>query len=325
MSDICGSFFSFFTRCFASESKKENQVKYKKILSKKTVKSIKSNDSIVSSSNEENEKNNLKIEDSESKTKISLVEEEEEEEKEEEEEIIFPKEYLNSTELAQNFKFKFTKKKLIEFFESEIKDTTQYKQLANKNGFDIYIKESGSIFSSEIPMIKMFYKIRKSEFKIKNVNIKLLDEYMNIPEKRLSWDDSIRHYEIIEKAKSNDNEEVYLLHYICKSPFMFVSERDVVEKRYDFYENDIYYDFSSSVNDDYISKDSSIVRIIDHCSLYKMYEENDYFNFISITQVDTKSNLPSSLINSALPTNYKKWYDSLFNSINGQNIENDKS
>ena len=74
MSDICGSFFSFFTRCFASESKKENQVKYKKILSKKTVKSIKSNDSIVSSSNEENEKNNLKIEDSESKTKISLVE-----------------------------------------------------------------------------------------------------------------------------------------------------------------------------------------------------------------------------------------------------------
>jgi hypothetical protein len=30
---------------------------------------------------------------------------------------------------------------------------------------------------------------------------------------------------------------------------IFVSERDVIDKRLDFYENDIYYDFSSSIND----------------------------------------------------------------------------
>ena len=171
----------------------------------------------------------------------------------------------------------------------------------------------------------MFYKIHKNEFKINNVNIKLIDKYMNIPKKRLSWDSSIRYYKIIEKAKSEENEEVYLLHYICKSPFIFVSERDVVEKRYDFYENDIYYDFSSSVNENYIPIENNVVRITDHCSLYKMYEENDYFYFISITQMDTKSNLPNAMLTFQLPTNYKKWYDSLINSINKHNNENDKS
>ena len=312
MKDICEFIYSFFLKCFRSENKKENQVEYKKMLPKIRVKSKKSKDSFVLSSNEEN---TLQFKDSDSNTKLSIVEEE----------IIFPSKYLNSTESDPNFKFEFTKKKLIEFFESEIKDTTHYKPLVNKNGFDIYIKESGSIFSSEFPMIKMFYKIPKSNFKTKEVNIKLIDKYMNVPKKRLSWDTSIKYYEIIENLKSKENEEVYLLHYICNSPMLFVSERDVVEKRYDFYENNIYYDFSSSVKENYIPIEKNIIRIIDHCSLYKMYEENDYFKFISITQVDTKSSLGGSFLNYQLPTNYKKWYDSLINSINKQNNENDKS
>ena len=311
MKDICEFIYSFFLKCFRSENKKENQVEYKKMLPKIRVKSKKSKDSFATSSNEEN---TLQFKDSDSNTKLSIVEEE----------IIFPSKYLNSTESDPNFKFEFTKKKLIEFFESEIKDTTHYKPLVNKNGFDIYIKESGSIFSSEFPMIKMFYKIPKSNFKTKEVNIKLIDKYMNVPKKRLSWDTSIKYYEIIENLKSKENEEVYLLHYICNSPMFFVSERDVVEKRYDFYENNIYYDFSSSVKENYIPIEENIVRITDHCSLYKMYEEKEYFNFISITQVDTKFKTPNAMLSYQLPNNYKKWYDSLFNAINEQNKENDK-
>ena len=47
-----------------------------------------------------------------------------------------------------------------------------------------------------------------------------------------------------------------------------------------------------------------------------MYEENDEFNIISITQVDTKFNLPPAVMNSQLPTRYKEWYDALVNQIN---------
>ena len=230
----------------------------------------------------------------------------------EEENTIFPQKYMNLTETSPDFKSIFTKEKMIKFIEDLINDKTSFTPLINKNGFDIYIKESGSIFSSQFPMIKMYYKIPKSSFTRQNVTVKLIDEYMNDPEKRLKFDNTIRAYKIIERV----NTEVYLLHYICKSPMIFVSERDVVDKRYDFYEGEVYYDFSSSTKDDLIPLDENIVRITDHCSVCKIFEDNDGFNIISITQVDTKFNLPPTVMNTQLPTRYKEWYDALVNEIN---------
>ena len=230
----------------------------------------------------------------------------------EEENSIFPQKYMNLTETSPDFKSIFTKEKMIKFIEDLINDKTSFTPLINKNGFDIYIKESGSIFSSQFPMIKMYYKIPKSSFTRQNVTVKLIDEYMNDPEKRLKFDNTIRAYKIIERV----NTEVYLLHYICKSPMIFVSERDVVDKRYDFYEGEVYYDFSSSTKDDLIPLDENIVRITDHCSVCKIFEDNDGFNIISITQVDTKFNLPPTVMNTQLPTRSKEWYDALVNEIN---------
>jgi len=230
----------------------------------------------------------------------------------EEENTIFPQKYMNLTETSPDFKSIFTKEKMIKFIEELINDNTSFTPLINKNGFDIYIKESGSIFSSQFPMIKMNYKIPKSSFTRQNVTVKLIDEYMNDPEKRLKFDNTIRAYKIIERI----NKEVYLLHYICKSPMIFVSERDVVDKRYDFYEGDVYYDFSSSTKDDLIPLDENIVRITDHCSVCKIFEDNDGFNIVSITQVDTKFNMPPAVMKTQLPTRYKEWYDALVNEIN---------
>ena len=229
-----------------------------------------------------------------------------------EEDIVFPLKYLNKTESDKSFKLEFTREKIIAYIEEQINDNISFKSLVNKNGFDIYIKESGSIFSSEFPMIKMYYKIPKTAFTRKDVTVKLIDDYMNIPEKRLNFDKSIKSYNIVERH----SEEVYLLHYVIKSPMIFVSDRDIVDKRYDFYEKDIYYDFSSSVNDDLVPTEEDIVRLTDHCSVCKMYEEEDGFNIISITQVDSKYNFPSSMLSFQLPVKYKDWYDSMINSIN---------
>ena len=233
----------------------------------------------------------------------------------EEENSIFPQKYMNLTETSPDFKSIFTKEKMIKFIEDLINDKTSFTPLINKNGFDIYIKESGSIFSSQFPMIKMYYKIPKSSFTRQNVTVKLIDEYMNDPEKRLKFDNTIRAYKIIERV----NTEVYLLHYICKSPMIFVSERDVVDKRYDFYEKDIYYDFSSSVNDDLVSIEEGVVRITNHCSVCKIYEEEDCFSIISITQVDSKFNVPPAMLSVQLPIKYKDWYDAMVNEINERN------
>jgi hypothetical protein len=310
MKEICETLFCFWLKCFKFGTKKV-QVEYTKMLPK-----VHERKKIKTEFFTPLEKNHstLKYKESdELATKLSIVEEE----------IIFPTKYLNLNESDFNFKFEFTKKNIINFIETEINDKTEYKPLVNKEGFDLYIKESGSIFSSEIPMIKMFYKLPKTKFKKNDTNVKLIEQYMDIPAKRLSWDSSIKEYKIIEKNKNK--EEIYLLYTIYKSPIIFVSERDVIEKRYDFFENDIYYDFASSVKDDYAPINENIVRITNHCSMYKMYEEGENINFISITQIDTKYKLPKAMMSYQLPLNYKKWYDSLLNSINEEIEINEQS
>ena len=309
MKEICETLFCFWLKCFKFGTKKV-QVEYTKMLPK-----VHERKTIKTEFFTPLEKNNSPLrfkETDELATKLIV-----------EEEIIFPTKYLNLYESDFNFKFEFTKKNIINFIETEINDKTEYKPLVNKEGFDIYIKESGSIFSSEIPMIKMFYKLPKTKFKKNDTNVKLLEQYMDIPAKRLSWDSSIKEYKIIEKNKSK--EEIYLLYTIYKSPIIFVSERDIIEKRYDFFENGIYYDFASSVKDDYAPINENIVRITNHCSMYKMYEEGDNFNFISISQIDTKYKLPKAMLSYQLPINYKKWYDSLLNSINDEIEINEQS
>ena len=301
MKDLCETIF-----CFWKKWCKETKPKVIPIESTKNIPHNKENEisytKLTLSPNSPNERNVLKFKESEMTSIITI-----------EEESVFPKKYLNSIEENPNFHFEFTKEKIIAYIEDEIKQKDKYSNLVNKDGFDIYIKESGSIFNTEFPMIKMYYKIEKSVFNKKDIDIKTIDKYMNEPEKRLKWDKSIREYKIIERQ----NDEVYLLYYICKSPMIFVSERDVIDKRFDFYVGGTYYDFSSSVKDDLKPIDEEdIVRITDYCSLCKIYEEKDYFNIISITQVDTKYKLPNAMLSIQLPVKYKEWYDSLINAIN---------
>ena len=80
--------------------------------------------------------------------------------------------------------------------------------------------------------------------------------------------------------------------------------------------------FASSVKDEFAPINENIVRITNHCSMYKICEEGDFFNIISLTQLDTKFNLPNSLLSFQLPVTYKKWYDSLVNGINEDSQQN---
>lgn len=301
MKECCDYLYNLWKNCFKYTNKKIVQVEYTKMIPK-NIQQKKINSEFFSPQSKE-KKTTINFKETDASTnKLTIIEEE----------IIFPSKYLNVFESDPSFKFEFSKKNILSFLESEIEDKTSFKSLVNKDGFDIYIKETGSIFHKDFPMVKMFYKIPKSVFNNKDINIKIIDEYMNTPEKRLAWDTSLTDYKIIEKEK----DDVYVLHYICKSPLPFMSQRDIVDKRFDFYENDVYYDFSSSVNDDFIPLEDDIVRITDHCSMYKISEEEDSFNIVSLTQMDTKYNLPNSLLSYQLPINYKKWYDSLINGIN---------
>ena len=310
MKEICEALFCFWLKCFKFGTKKA-QVEYTKMLPKVHERKKKKTEFFAPL---EKNTSTLKFKETDEPTRNLAIEEEE---------IIFPTKYLNSFESDFNFKFDFTKKNIINFIENEINANTEYTFLVIKDGFELFIKESGGIFSSEFPMIKMYYKIPKKVFKKNDINIKLIEQYMDIPAKRLSWDNSIKEYKIIDKHK--DKPEVYLLYTIYKSPIIFVSERDSIEKRYDFFENDIYYDFASSVKDEFAPINENIVRITNHCSMYKMYEEGENIHFVSITQIDAKYKMPNVMMSYQLPLNYKKWYDSLINAINDESEMNEQS
>lgn len=108
------------------------------------------------------------------------------------------------------------------------------------------MKKSGSVFSSSFPMIKMIYYIKKTEFG-EGISLKLLDECMNDIVKRIKWDTSLKSIKKIE----GDNE-AYVLHTVLNKPVFFIAERDTIDKRIDFYLNNCFYCFSTSVEDDVI-------------------------------------------------------------------------
>ena len=156
----------------------------------------------------------------------------------------------------------------------------------------------------------------KSDFTRKDVTVKLIEKYLNDETLRIKWDSTIRYYKIIERQ----SDEVYIYHYICKSPMIFVSERDIVDKRIDYYIDGTYYNFSSSVKNDIVPEDEDIVRLMDYISVFKLYEEEDSFMIIALTQVDMKVTVPLPLLSVQLPIKYKEWYDGLINEINkGEN------
>ena len=85
-----------------------------------------------------------------------------------------------------------------------------------------------------------------------------------------------------------------------KSPMFLVSERDIVEKRYDFFYDGKFQTFESSVNDDYIPLIEKVTRINDIISIQQIIEENDNFVFRALTQMNAKVSLPQAIINTTL-------------------------
>lgn len=128
-------------------------------------------------------------------------------------------------------------------FIQETLNLQDYAELYNKNNLFVKFKNTGSILSKQNNVIKSIYKIPKSNFK-KEIGIDFIKDLIYIPEKRVKWDDSLKMLKILE-----GDSEVYVVRSWMKSPMMLVSEREVIDKRIEFINNGVYYNFSSSVND----------------------------------------------------------------------------
>lgn len=190
----------------------------------------------------------------------------------------------------------------------------EFKQIYNKPPLTLFIKSTGSFITEEFQVSKNVYIANKNSFP-KNTSIKMISKYMLNSKERSSWDPQIKSYTIIEG--SEDGKEVKcILHNWTKSPMFLVSERDCVDKRYDFFYEGKFYSFESSVNDDYIPIDEKVTRINDIIFIQQVYEENENIIFKALTQMNAKVSLPQAIINATLSGKLLDFYKGVIDAIN---------
>ena len=219
--------------------------------------------------------------------------------------MIFPSNTYRKDE--NDVALNLTKDKIIDIINYEFLESEEYKIFYNKDNLILSSKDS-SFLTQKFPLVKMEYKIPKKDFN-KDIGIEHIVNTLKDLKKRMLWDDNIKEMEIIEEFENS-----YIIHTSYNKPIFFISERDILEKKVEFYFNNKYYSYSSSVSDELNEKykeNEDILRIFNYMSVYIIEADKDNFYFKSLNQLDYKMNVPNSIMNITLPMKIINWYKKL--------------
>ena len=219
--------------------------------------------------------------------------------------MIFPSKTYRKDE--NDVGLNLTKEKILDIINYEFLESEDYKIFYNKEHLILSSKDS-SFLTKNFPLIKMEYKIPKKEFD-KDIGIEDIVNTLKDFKNRILWDENIKEMEIMEEF---DNS--FIIHTSYNKPIFFISERDIIEKKVDFYFNNKYYSYSSSVSDELNEKykeNEDVMRILNYISVYIIEEDEENFYFKSLNQLDYKMNIPNTLMNITLPMKIINWYKKL--------------
>ena len=189
-----------------------------------------------------------------------------------------------------------------------------FKEVYNKPPLFLAIKSSGSFITEEFQVAKNIFTISKTALP-PNTSLKMLSKYMLSVKERNTWDPQFKLYEIIEGSEEG-KEIKCILHNWMKSPMFLISQRDIVEKRFDFFHEGKFISCESSVNDDYIPLVEDVIRINDIICIQEIIEEDENIVFRALTQVNAKINLPQAIINMTLSGKLLEFYNGIVNAVN---------
>ena len=195
----------------------------------------------------------------------------------------------------------FTHNGFIYLFNS-LWDLDNYKNVYDKDDLTISLRYEGTVMNSKFFLIKMIYKLKKSDLKY-NKDIESIMDYCYDINLRMLWDDALKLYERYE-----GNDKAFIICTWAKSPAFFISERETIEKRFRFTKDNAVYIMSTSIPLDIYEPKENVVRFIDFLNLFKVSDEGDYIYFTSLNQVDFKMPIPQIIINMTLPSTSKSWY-----------------
>ena len=170
-------------------------------------------------------------------------------------------------------------------------------------------RKDGSFLSKSIAITRMSFKIPRSDFPA-NTTVEMIASYTHGSTNRKNWDKGVKDYKIIEGDDFNG-----ILYVWMNAPIRLISERDLIEKKADFFVNGDFYSFSSSTEDSIYEQVDQVIRMVDFCSIFYISVEDDYFIFKTLSQIDIKSNF-AAMAKNLLPTKLKKWYTDLKAAIN---------
>jgi hypothetical protein len=120
----------------------------------------------------------------------------------------------------------------------------EFKEIFNKNNLLVYCKyNGGTVLDKKNYIVKSFFKISKNKFD-DNISIYHINNLIYSPEMRIKWDDTLKLLKILQGDKN-----CYVVRNWLKSPMMLVAEREVIDKRIEFFHEGKIYNFSTSVND----------------------------------------------------------------------------
>ena len=177
-----------------------------------------------------------------------------------------------------------------------------YKNIYDKDDLTILLRYEGTPMNSKFYLIKMTYKLKKSDLKYNKDPDSIMDYCYDL-KLRMLWDDALNLY---ERYEGTDN--AFIICTWAKSPVFFVSERETIEKRFRFKKDNAVYIMSTSIPLDIYEPKENVVRFIDFLNLFKVSDEGDYIYFTSLNQVDFKMPIPQMLVNITLPSTSKSWY-----------------
>ena len=225
---------------------------------------------------------------------------------------VFDKKWYSDIEKD---KIIFSKRSIIALINQAFDDKNQeYNEIYNKPPLVVSIKSTGSFITDQHQVVKNIFTTNKSSFP-KNTSLKMISKYMLNVKERNNWDSQFKLYAVIEGSEEG-KEVKCILHNWMKSPMFLVSERDFVDKRYDFFHNGRFYSFESSVNDDYIPLNENVTRINDIIFIQEIYEENENIVFRAMSQMNAKLSVPQVIINATLSGKLLGFYNGLINAIN---------
>ena len=225
---------------------------------------------------------------------------------------LFDKKWYNNVEKD---KIIYSKRSILAMINKAFDDkNNDFKEFYNKPPLKVSAKQSGSFITDEFNVIKSIYKVNKNAYP-PNTSAKMISKYITNVKERTRWDTQLKLYEVIE-GNEEGKEVKCIVHNWMKSPMFLVSERDSVEKRYEFcYEGKIYI-FESSVNDDYYPLDEDVIRITNFIFIQVIYEENDNIIIEGLTQVNPKVNLPQAVLIATIPNKLLDYLNGLEKGIN---------